>query len=141
MQRLIAVFVYVLIVYVCGIATGIVREFFITPRTGLTLALWIELPVMVGASFLAARFIVCRFAVESCLQVRLSLGLLGLALLVVAEEIMSWVLRGVSVFTLWAHFSVLAAVANFAGLLLFAIMPVLFDFPSALGQIQKQRKM
>jgi hypothetical protein len=141
MQRLIPVFVYFLIVYLCGFASGVVREFFITPRTGLTLALWIELPVMVSASFLAARFVIRRFAVESYPPVRLSLGLLALALLVVAEEIMSWAIRGVSVFTLWAHFSVLAALANFAGLLLFAIMPVLIDFPSVRGQIQKQRKM
>jgi hypothetical protein len=125
MQRLTAPFVYFVMVYACGIATGVVREFFITPRTGLTLALWIELPVMVGASFLAARFVVRRFGIMNYLQDRLNLGLLGLALLVVAEEIMSLALRGISVFTIWAHFSVLAGIANFSGLLLFALMPIL----------------
>jgi hypothetical protein len=125
MQRLAAVLVYFLLVYAFGFATGIVREFFITPRTGLTLALWIELPVMIAVSFLAARFVVRRFGVRNYLQERLAMGLVALLLLVLAEEIMSWTLRGISVFTLWAHFSVLAAIANFAGLLLFALMPLM----------------
>jgi hypothetical protein len=125
MQRLAAAFVYFLLVFACGTATGVVREFEVTPRTGLTLALWIELPVMIAASFVAARFVVRRFGVKDDLQDRLSLGLRGFALLVLAEEIMSWTLRGVSIFTFWAHFSALAALANFAGLLLFMLMPLL----------------
>jgi hypothetical protein len=125
MQRVAAAFLYFLLVYACGFAVGVVREFVITPRTGLTLALWIELPIMVGASFVAARYVIRRFGVKRLLPDQLLLGGLGLAMLIIAEELMSWALRGVSVFTLWAHFSVLAAIANFAGLLLFALMPLL----------------
>lgn len=125
MHRFVPAFAYFLLAYACGFATGVVREFFVTPRTGLTAALWIELPVMVAVSFFAARFVVRRFVVKNDLGDRLILGSLGLALLVVAEQVMSWALRGISVFTLWAHFSPLAAIANFAGLGLFAIMPLL----------------
>lgn len=125
MRHFVPAFVYFLLVYACGFATGVLREFLVTPRTGLTLALWIELPVMVAASFFSARFVQHRFRVGSDFQVRAVLGLISLALLVLAEEVMSWALRGVSVFTLWARFSPLAAIANFAGLLLFAVMPLI----------------
>jgi hypothetical protein len=138
MQRLAAAIVYFLLVYACGFATGVAREFLVTPRTGLTLALWIELPVMVAASFWAARYVLRRFGIRNHLQDRLSLGLLGLAFLVLAEEIMSWVLRGVSVFTLWAHFSVLAAIANFGGLLLSALMPLMIGIRAVRHQTQSQ---
>jgi hypothetical protein len=136
MQRLTAAFVYFILAYACGFATGIVREFLITPRTGLTLALWIELPVMVAASFWAARFVVRHFGVRNYRQERLAMGLVALLLSVLAEEIMSWVLRGVSVFTLWAHFSVFAAIANFGGLLLFALMPMLIGIWAVRRQTQ-----
>jgi hypothetical protein len=126
-QRFVPAFVYFVIVYACGFAIGVVREFVITPRTGLTLALWIELPIMVTASFFGARFVLHRFGIRNYLRERLTLGFLALLLLVLAEEIMSWALRGVSVFTLWAHFSVLAGIANFVGLLLFAMMPMMID--------------
>jgi hypothetical protein len=125
MHRLAAALNYFFLVYLCGFAAGVVREFFITPRFGLTLALWFELPVMIAASFFAAQFVLHRFSVRNTLWDRLNFGLLALILLLIAEEIMGWVLRGISVFTIWAHFSVLAAIANFAGLLLFALMPMM----------------
>jgi hypothetical protein len=138
MHRLVAAFVYFLIVYACGFATGVVREFLVTPRTGLTLALWIELPVMVGASLFAARFVLHRFGVKDCPQDQLFLGVLGLGLLIVTEEVMSWALWGISVFTIWAHFSALAAIANFAGLLLFGLMPMLIGLCSGRKQNAEQ---
>ena len=127
MHRVSAAFAYFLIVYACGFAIGVVREFFVTPRTGLTLALWIELPVMIGASFMASRLVLGRFAGKAGLSDRAVIGAFALVLLVLAEEAMSWALRGVSVFTIWAHFSLLAGIANFTGLLIFALMPLLID--------------
>jgi hypothetical protein len=129
-QRFAPAFVYFLIVYACGFAIGVVREFVVTPRTGLTLALWIELPIMVAASLLGARFVLHRFGVKNQFQDRLILGLLSLALLIMAEEVMSLALRGISIFTIWAHFSALAAIANFGGLFLFALMPLLISHQS-----------
>jgi hypothetical protein len=138
MHRLTAAFVYFVIVYACGFATGVVREFLVTPRTGLTLALWIELPIMVSASFFAARYVLHRFGVKEYPQDHLLLGLLSLVLLITAEEVMSLALRGITIFTLWAHFTPLAAVANLAGLLLFGLMPVLIGLQSARHQRQNQ---
>ncbi len=127
MRYFIPACVYFLLVYACGFATGVVREFLVTPRTGLTLALWIELPVMVGASFFAARYVLRRFRVSADVRDRAVLGVLSLALLILAEEAMSWALRGISVFTTWAGFPPLAAIANFAGLLLFTAMPLIIQ--------------
>jgi hypothetical protein len=130
MRRLTTAFVYFLLMYACGFATGVIREFLVTPRTGLTLALWIELPVMVGASFFVARFVLRHFGVRNEMSERLVMGLLGLSMLLAAEEAMSWALRGVSIFTLWTRFFPLAAIANFSGLALFALMPVLIGLQS-----------
>jgi hypothetical protein len=134
MQRLAAAFIYFLLVYACGFATGVVREFFITPSTGLTLALWIEVPVLLAASFFSARFVLRRFCIKNEWRERWTLGLLALVMLIFSEEMMNWMLRGVSVFTFWANFPALAAIANFAGILFFALMPVLIDRQSVRHQ-------
>jgi hypothetical protein len=123
MQRMTAALLYFLIAYAAGFAFGIVREFFVTPYLDLSLALVIEQPFMIAVSFLAARFVMERGALRAPVD-GLIVGLAALVLLLIAENVMSHVLRGISVFTLWADFTLVAALANYGGLGVFAMMPL-----------------
>jgi hypothetical protein len=53
------------------------------------------------------------------------MGLLALCLLLIAEDILTRLLRGVSVFEHWAGFTLLGNATNIAGLLAFFLMPLL----------------
>jgi Integrase core domain len=54
---------------------------------------------------------------------RRTVGGIALGVLLIVEDVMSRVLPGISVFTLWAHFTWVAAFANYGGLAEFAAMP------------------
>lgn len=124
MARMKAPFFYFLIVYAAAFAFGTMREFFITPYVGLTAALWIEVPMMAVISFFAARFVIERAPEVKVDGDRLFIGCAAFILLLIAEEAMARILRGISVFTLWADFEPLAAIANILGLTLFLLMPL-----------------
>lgn len=124
MARMKAPFVYFLMVYLAGFALGTVREFFVTPRAGLTAALWIEVPIMAVISFAAARFVVERVSEVKADGDRLFVGCAAFIMLLIAEEAMTQILRGMSIFTLWADFEPMAAIANILGLVLFMLMPL-----------------
>lgn len=125
MARMKAPFVYFLIVYLAGFALGTAREFFVTPYVGLTGALWIEVPIMAVISYFAARFVIERAAEVKADGDRLFVGCAAFIMLLIAEEAMTRILRGISIFTLWADFEPLAAIANILGLALFMLMPLL----------------
>jgi hypothetical protein len=122
MQRLIAALIYFLIAYAAGFTFGVIREFLVTPYAGLSLALVLEQPFMIAVSFLAARFVMDRGALQKPTD-GLVVGGVAFILLLIVEDRMSRALRGISVFTLWAHFTWLPALANFGGLAVFAAMP------------------
>lgn len=64
MQRLIGALIYFLIAYAAGFAFGVIREFLVTPYACLSLALALEQPFMITVSFLAARFVMARGALQ-----------------------------------------------------------------------------
>ncbi len=136
MRRLKAPFVYFLSVFLAGFALGTIREFFVTPAVGLTNALLIELPIMAAVSFFAARFVLGRTPETKNLGDRLFVGCTALILLLIAEEAMTRILRGTSIFTLWADFDLLAATANIAGLGLFMLMPLFVGRKQAKGKFR-----
>lgn len=116
---------YFLMVYFAGFALGIIRELIITPTVGLSAALLMEMPVMAIASFFSARFVLDRAPDAKSPSDFLFIGCTAFVLLMIAEETMSRILRGISVFTFWADFGPLAALANIAGLGLFMLMPLI----------------
>ena len=124
MTRLKAPFLYFLLVYLAGFALGTVREFLVTPAVGLTNALLIEMPIMAVVSFFAARFVLGRTPEARTPGDRLFVGCAAFIWLLMAEEAMTRILRGISIFTLWADFEPLAAFANIVGLGLFMLMPL-----------------
>jgi hypothetical protein len=124
MNRLKAPFFYFFLAYLAGFALGAVRELLVTPAVGLTNALLIETPIMAVVSFFAARFVVDRTPEAKTSGDRLFIGCTAFILLLLAEEVMSQILRGISVFTLWADFDLFATIANIVGLALFMLMPL-----------------
>jgi hypothetical protein len=122
MHRLTAALLYFLIAYGAGFAFGVIREFFVTPYVGLLLALCIELPFTAAVSFLTARFVMDRSTRETPAD-GLIVGFVALAFLLITEDVMSRILRGISVFTLWENFNWVAALVNYVGLTLFMAMP------------------
>lgn len=136
MTRLKAPFLYFLLVYLAGFALGTVREFLVTPAVGLTNALLIETPVMVVVCLFAARFVLDRTPEARTPGDRLFVGCAAFILLLLAEEAMSQILRGISIFTLWADFELLAAIANIVGLSLFMLMPLLVGRKQTQGKFQ-----
>ena len=115
--------VYFLIVFAAGFLMGTIRVLTIAPAVGETLAVLIELPVMLAVSWFASRAVVARLAVPGRLQPRLVMGGVAFALLMLAEI-------GVSVFALQrsigAHFEAYLAVPallGLAGQIAFALFP------------------
>lgn len=84
MRTLKAGFVYFLLVFAVGFALGAIRVPFVVPRLGVRWAELAEMPLMLLASFLAARFCVRRHGPFSAAH-RVAVGALALALLVAAE--------------------------------------------------------
>jgi hypothetical protein len=134
MTRLKAPFLYFLLVYLIGFAIGTVREFMVTPAVGLTNALLIEMPIMVVVSFFAARFVMDRTPEAKTPGDCLFVGCLAFILLLIAEEAMARILRGISIFTLWADYELFAAIANIVGLGLFMLMPLFAGRKKAKGK-------
>jgi hypothetical protein len=125
MTRFKAPLIYFLMVYLAGSVLGTIREFWITPAVGLTNALLIEIPVMAVVSYAAARFVLDRTVEAKTASDRLFIGCAAFILLLIAEDVMARILRGISIFTLWADFEPLAAIANIVGLGLFMLMPLI----------------
>lgn len=125
MNRVGAAILYFLIVYAAGFAFGTIREFLLTPFLGLTRGILIEAPFLVITSFYAALLALRRTPQSAGASYFLSVGAIALTLLFIAEEAMSWTLRGMSVFSLWARMPFLAAQANYVTMVFFLLMPFL----------------
>jgi hypothetical protein len=136
MTQLKAPFLYFVLVFIAGFALGTAREFLITPIVGLTNALLIEIPIMAVVAFFAARFVLDRTPEARTSGDRLFIGCAAFILLLIAEEAMTRILRGMSIFTLWADFELIAAIANIVGLGLFMVMPSLVGRNRPVEQIE-----
>jgi hypothetical protein len=84
-QTLAAGAAYFVIVFALGFALGTLRVLVVAPRLGTTLAVLLEAPVMLAASWPSARWCIRRFGVAGTLRARLSMGLAAFALLMIAE--------------------------------------------------------
>ncbi len=84
MRVLKAGFAYFALVFAVGFVLGVIRISFLVPALGVRWAELLELPVMVFASFLAARYFVGRYGRFSGVQ-RLLVGIFALLLLLTAE--------------------------------------------------------
>ena len=123
MHILKAAALYFLLVFSAGFMLGIVRQLWAVPRFGVLLAELGEQPFMLVAIVMASRFVVRRSSVPPT-SVRLGIGLLALALLILAELTVVLRLRGLSLAEYISGREPVAFAVYLAMLIVFAAAPV-----------------
>lgn len=90
----IAGLLYFAAVFALGFAAGVVRRLVLVPRLGETAAVLLELPVMLGASWLLARRVARWCALDCAAAPRLLMGGIAFLLLMAAEHGLGALLGG-----------------------------------------------
>jgi hypothetical protein len=115
--------VYFALVFGAGFVLGVIRTLWIAPHVGTRVAELMEMPVMLGVIFVAARWTVQRLTVPAQPSLRLGMGLLALGLLLVAELSLVLGLRGLTLEAYLAARDPVAGTAYYLMLGVFAFMP------------------
>ena len=89
-----ATLVYFALVFGLGLLLGSTRVPIIVPRLGTRNAELLEMPFMLLGMVLAARFVVKQFVLPNTILAYLSVGMLGLSLVLIAEILLVVVLQG-----------------------------------------------
>jgi hypothetical protein len=115
---------YFAVVFAVGWAMGPIRELWALPRFGAVAAALLEAPVMLVAMIAASRWALHRFAVRE-VGARIAVGLVALALLLVAEVLGTRLVRGLSLADYLAGFATMPGLVSLLMFILFAAMPTL----------------
>jgi hypothetical protein len=110
-------------IFAAGFVLGTMRVLWLVPSLGGTWAMLAELPVMLTASWIAARWLVRRFAIASAGQA-LAMGAMAFALLMASEAGLAVVI-GEGVAAWLAGMASTAGAIGLAGQVVFGVMPVL----------------
>jgi hypothetical protein len=114
---------YFAIVFAVGFLFGTVRLLLISPLIGAWYATLLELPVMLGVSYVAARVLVRKMHISKDTYSRLGMGAAALLFMLVAEfGFVVWFQR-ISVRDYLAAREPITGAAFYLSLLLFAAMP------------------
>src|SRR2546426_1908957 len=124
MQILKSAMLYFALVFGAGFVLGTIRVLLVVPRIGTRTAELIETPVMIVVSFIAARWVVRRFAVPPTATQRIAMGLLALGLLLGAEFTFVLWLQGLTISEYLAGRDPVAGTAYLVALGVFAVMPL-----------------
>ena len=115
---------YVLTVFAVGFALGAIRVTFIAPATGPLAAVLLELPLMLTASWFAARWLTDAMHVPETLAARVMMGSIAFVLLMIIETLFGLAF-GRSFASQLSDLQQPAGLAGLAGQMVFALMPVL----------------
>lgn len=110
-------------VFALGFVLGTVRTLWLAPALGERWAELLEMPFMLAACALAARWVVRRFALPAAVRPRLAAGGVALALLVAAELGVVLFVRGEPLGGYLARRDPVSGAVYLASLLLFALFP------------------
>lgn len=113
---------YWAVVFALGFALGTVRVLWLAPLVGQVNATLIELPLILGASWIAAGWLVRRFAIADK-RAGLAMGTVAFALLMVAECAVGVGMMGLTSGQWLADFARPHAAIGLAGQVVFALMP------------------
>jgi hypothetical protein len=116
--------VYFAGVFGAGVVLGAVRVPLLVPRLGARMAELIEMPLMFCAIVFCARWIVRRFALPPTPAARLGVGVLALALLLLAEFTLVLWLQGATLDGYLASRDPVSGSVYAAMLIVFAAMPL-----------------
>jgi hypothetical protein len=118
---------YAIIVFVIGFILGTIRVLLLAPRLGETIAVIVEAPVILAASWFVCRWCVARLDVRRTVSARSLMGLVAFLVLMSAEIGLGAVL-GRSLGDQLAGYGSAAGVIGLAAQVVFATFPVLQVF-------------
>jgi hypothetical protein len=113
---------YWAVVFALGFVLGTIRVLWLAPLVGLMPATLIELPVMLTASWLAAGWLVRRFAITTA-SAALTMGTLAFTPLMVAECALAVTMMGQTPAQWLADLRQPHALLGLAGQVMFALIP------------------
>ena len=126
-------FAYFAVVFAAGFVLGAVRVLALAPRLGESVAVLLELPVMLAVSWRSCRWVIARLEVPKASSARLVMGGLAFAMLMIAE-------MGISIFgfgrTLSDHleyYRQMPVLLGLAGQIAFAAFPIVQGAASIRG--------
>lgn len=122
---------YFALTFGAGFLLGPFRLLVLVPRLGARTAELVEMPVMIGITWLAARWTTQRLGVPPGLGPRLSMGVLAGTLLLLAEFTLVLQLRGLTLDEYFATRDPVAGTAYYAAVLLLVLMPLLVNRSAA----------
>ena len=114
---------YFAVVFAAGFVLGALRQTVLVPAAGHLVAVAMELPVILGISWIAAGVIVRRIRIFGMAQ-RLAMGLLAFVLLQGAELALGVVAFGQTAGSYLASLGSAAGLLGLAGQVAFAFMPL-----------------
>ena len=116
-----------MLVFAMGFLLGTVRTLFVqdAPAAGRLLGVLIELPIMLGASWLSCSYFIRRFGVSSTLAARALMGGLAFALLLLAELLVGALLLGRTPSEHFALYREASYALGLAAQMAFALMPLI----------------
>lgn len=115
---------YFVWVFGAGFVLGVLRQLWAVPRYGERAAELLEMPFMAVVIVLVARHVAHRYVVPPTLLDRSGMGLVGLALLLLAEWGVILSFRQQSVADYIAARDPVAGIAYLVMLVVFALMPI-----------------
>ncbi len=116
---------YFALVFGAGFVLGSIRFLWVMPHVGTRVAELLEMPIMLGVVYVAARWVVRRSAVPPSVAAWLMVGCLALGLLLGLEFTVVLWLQGLTIRKSMAHRDPVAATAYAVSLVVFAVMPLL----------------
>jgi len=111
------------VVFVAGFVLGALRVAVLVPAVGDFAAVLIELPFMIGISWIACAALVRRLAVPARAAPRLTMGGVAFLSLIVAEMVLAVAAFGRGPAAFAADLTRPAGVVGLAGQVLFALFP------------------
>jgi hypothetical protein len=124
-QPIIAGFAYFGCVFAVGFALGVVRTAIVVPLLGETVAVSMELPIILVIAWIACRWLTSHLVVPSRLVSRAVMGAVGFALLMVGELSISLMLAGRSLIEHLQLYREASHLLGLAGQIAFAFFPTL----------------
>ncbi len=121
--------IYVATVFAAAFALGTFRVLVLAPRLGELAAVTLEVPVVLGLSWLVAGRVLRRWPLPLPGQ-RLAMGGLAFALLMLVETVLGITLFGRSLPGILAAMTTLPGLVGLAGQIGFALVPALRGQPS-----------
>lgn len=124
---------YFALIFMLGFALGTVRVMWLVPLVGEVAAVLAELPVMLTASYFAARWLTRRFDVTSRGDAAL-MGVDAFGLLMLAEVILSRALSGTGIAEWFSAVFSVPGLYGLVGQIGFGVMPLCARLTSAVNQ-------